>query len=78
MLNNINFHIPVNSQLVIFALFLVLAIWLVFTIIIRYHWKSYGTNGVEVFTMNFMYLIGSAVIGGLMIILAILYISSST
>ncbi len=56
---------------------LILAGWLIFTTIVRYHWKSYGTGGVQIFTMNFFYISGSAILGGLMILSAVSYFISA-
>ena len=72
------FHIPITALLIFSLLALLVAIWIVFTLIIRYHWKNYGTGGVEVFTMNFAYLAGSLILIGLMLASATLYLLSST
>lgn len=71
-------NIPVAPQLIFSLLGLLLAFWIVFTLIIRYHWKNYGTGGVEVFTMNFIYLTGSGVLIVLMTVTATIYSFSTT
>lgn len=76
-LGQFNFHIPVTPMLLFAVLALLLAGWGIFTVIIRYHWKNYGTGKLEVFTMNFFYLTGSLVLIGLMLIFAFLYYSSA-
>lgn len=73
-----NFHIPVTPLLLFSLLALLIALWGIFTLIIRYHWKNYGTGKLQVFTMNFFYLTGSALIIALMATFALLYSSSST
>jgi hypothetical protein len=70
-------HITITGGLMFSLLALLIAIWLVFTLIIRYHWKNYGTGGVEVFTMNFFYLVGSFIGIALMLGSALLYLSST-
>ena len=67
------FQIPVTAILLFSLLALIIAGWLVFTLIIRYHWKNYGTGGVEILTMNFVYFVGSLVLGGFMTVSAIAY-----
>ncbi len=48
------------SPTLIGIVFIVLCvIWIGFTLIIRYHWKQYGTGASEIFRMNFLYLSGS-------------------
>ncbi len=70
-------HLSITGG-IIFSLFaLLIAIWLVFTLIIRYHWKNYGTGGVEIFTMNFFYLVGSCIGIALMLGSALLYLTST-
>ena len=77
-LGQLNFHIPITPLFLFAIMLLVLIGWVIFTLVIRYHWKNYGTGKLEVFTMNFFYLVGSAVLIALMGILALLYLSSAT
>ncbi len=72
------FQIPITPLLVFAILSAIVAGWLIFTFIIRYHWKNYGTGGVEILTMNFVYFAGSIVLGGFMAVSAIAYSLSST
>jgi len=71
-------HIPITPLLLFATLALLIAVWAVFTLIVRYHWKNYGTGKLEVFTMNFFYLVGSLVLIALMVVCALLYLSSAT
>ena len=71
-------HITIGPVLVFSIFAMLLAVWLVFTLIIRYHWKNYGTGGVEIFTMNFIYIVGSVICIALMLISAAIYLTSST
>ena len=73
----VNFHIPVTPQLIFSIAALLIAVWLIFSTILRYHWINYGTGGVQVFTMNFFYLVGSFTLGGLMVISALLYLATA-
>ena len=78
LLGNSGFHLPITGMLVFAVFFLLLAGWLVFTLVIRYHWKNYGTGGVEIFSMNFFYFTGSFIGIALMLISASLYFFSAT
>jgi hypothetical protein len=71
-------HIPITPTLLFATLALLIIGWAVFTLIVRYHWKNYGTVKLEVFTMNFFYLTGSLVLIALMVVCAFLYFSSAT
>lgn len=73
-----NFHIPVTPVLLFALLALLIAGWAIYTLILRYHWKNYGTGKLEVFTMNFFYITGSIVLIVLMAVAALLYSSSAT
>jgi hypothetical protein len=73
-----NLHIPITPVLLFVVLALLVALWAIFTLVIRYHWKNYGTGKLEVFTMNFFYLAGSAILIGLLLISALLYLSSAS
>lgn len=73
----LNFHIPVTPMLLFIILAILIAAWGVFTLVIRYHWKNYGTGKLEAFTMNFLYLIGSIILIVLMSTSALLYLSSA-
>jgi hypothetical protein len=59
------FHIPITPLLLFVFYFLILAIWGTYSVIVRYHWKSYGAKKAEVLTMNFYYFLGSALLLGL-------------
>lgn len=72
-LTQLNFHIPITPVLLFAILALLIVLWGIFTLIIRYHWKHYGTGKLEVFTMNFFYLTGSVVLIAFMGISAFLY-----
>jgi len=71
-------QLVVTPQLLFSVLALLLAIWLVFTLVIRYHWKNYSTGGAALFTMNFFYLAGSVVFIGLLLFFLLLYLGSTT
>lgn len=71
------YRFTITPPLLFSILALLVSIWLVFTIILRYHWRNYGTGGAEVFTMNFTYFIGSFSLIGLMVGSVLLYLLSS-
>ena len=70
-------HILLTPQVIFVILALLLAIWLTFTWMFRYHWKNYGTGKLEVLTMTFFYLGGSAILLGLTVTSAFAYFFSS-
>ncbi|OGZ05547.1 MAG: hypothetical protein A3C13_03690 [Candidatus Lloydbacteria bacterium RIFCSPHIGHO2_02_FULL_50_11] len=74
----LNFQIPVTPLLLFAVMALVVAMWGIFTLIVRYHWKHYGAGKLEVFTMNFFYLGGSLILITLMGASALFYLTSAT
>ncbi len=70
-------QITIPPIFIMIVLALLLAVWLVFTLIIRYHWKNYGTGGASIFKMNFFYLTGSAIFIIVLLLFGLLYIASS-
>lgn len=77
VLGQSGFHIPVTPTLVFAALAALAAAWAIYTLILRYHWKQYGTSKFHVFAMNFFYLAGSGILLGGAALAAILYYASS-
>ncbi|HEY9585816.1 MAG TPA: hypothetical protein VJJ02_04485 [Candidatus Paceibacterota bacterium] len=75
-IGQLNLHIPVTPILLFSILAILIVLWGVFTIVIRYHWKNYGTGKLEVFTMNFFYFVGSIILIVLMVVFALLYLAS--
>lgn len=76
-LAQLNFHIPVTPILLFSIMALTLVAWGIVTLVIRYHWKNYGTGKLEIFTMNFFYLAGSVILVTLMSVFALLYLVST-
>lgn len=70
-------HLTISGGIILFFLALILAWWGIFTLIIRYHWKNYSIGGVQVFTMNFFYMIGSIAFIILTVGSALLYLLST-
>lgn len=62
LFSKMSIHIPLSA----FALFVILAIlvavWAIFTLIIRYHWKNFGTSELDFVGMNVIYLTGSVIL----------------
>lgn len=58
----LNIHIPITSLLLFSLGALLLAVWAIFSIIVRYHWKNYGMNKLEVLKMTLIYFIGSGIL----------------
>ena len=77
ILQEIALHIPV-TPFFLFAIFaLLVLVWGLFTLIIRYHWKSYGVNTLHVLAMNLTYFIGSAILLAAVALFAFLYYGST-
>lgn len=70
------FLITITPLLLASLLLLLLAVWIVFTLIVRYHWKNYGARGAEALTMNFIYFSGSAILIAFTVVSVILYSTS--
>lgn len=71
------FHISITPTLVFIFLAALAVVWAIYTLIIRYHWKQYGTSRFQTFVMNFFYLAGSGILLGGAAIAAALYYASS-
>lgn len=69
----LNFSIPVSPLLLYVCYVIFIISWLVYTLILRYHWKKYSVNNVELLQMNLIYFIGSGMIIVLMGASAFLY-----
>lgn len=69
----LNLNIPV-SPLLLYVLYVVFILsWMVFTLVLRYHWKKYSVSNLDLLKMNLVYFIGSGVIIVLMGAAAFLY-----
>ena len=73
----LNLHIPISPLFIGALLLLLLALFIVYTVIIRYHWKSYGVNELEVAQMTITYMTGSITIVAITMIFALLYMFST-
>lgn len=62
LLSKLNFQFPITSFLIFVIFSLLIIVWLGFTLIIRYHWKNYGSGALSILTMSFIYFIGSGVL----------------
>ena len=77
LLSQMNLHIPVAPFLVFVLLTLLLLTWVIFTLVVRYHWKNYGTSQLEVMSMSFIYFVGSLILLAATAIFAFLYYVSA-
>ena len=68
-----NIHIPITPLLLFSLGALLFAVWAIFSIIARYHWKNYGTNKLEVIKMTLIYFVGSGILLALIGIFAFVY-----
>ncbi len=75
MLSAISIHFSPGVLTVFFILFFL--IWIVFTMIVRYHWSKYGASKLEVFKMNIIFFAGSIAIFGALGIAMLLYYMSA-
>jgi hypothetical protein len=69
--------IPVPAFLLGALFALLFAVWLVFSLIVRYHWNKYGHSRLEVMQMNFVYFVGSGILVATTLVFLILYSLSS-
>ena len=76
--SQIGVHIPVTPFFIFLLFTLIMCTWGVFSWIVRYHWKSYGTSALEVMTMSLVYFVGSGILLGGMALFAFLYYLSAT
>ena len=66
------------TPILLFLAFLVLcAAWAVYSMILRYHWKEYGVNKLQIMLMSLIYGIGSLVLIGLILLSLLLYANTS-
>ncbi len=72
-LGQMGFRIPLTPFFLFLLFALLMAAWAVFTWIVRYHWKSYGTSTLEVMTMSLIYFVGSGILLAGMALFAFLY-----
>ncbi|MBI2120419.1 MAG: hypothetical protein HYT94_02215 [Parcubacteria group bacterium] len=52
---------------------LILAIWMIATLVIEYHWKSYATDTKKISSMRFAYRIGSYFLLAIIFLAALFY-----
>ncbi len=78
LLSKTGMHFTLSSAFIFGIIFFLLIAWIIFTIVVRYHWKNYSSGGVEILRMNMIYLIGSAAIFTFMVVSAFLYFASSS
>ena len=73
-----HFRIPL-PPLVFFILFaLLFAGWLIYTIVLRYHWKKYAHSKLDIMHMDIIYFIGSGALLVAMAISALFYSLTAT
>lgn len=72
-LGQMGIQIPLTPFLIFLLLTLLMVAWGIFTWIVRYHWKSYGTSKLEVMSMSFVYFVGSGILLAGMALFAFLY-----
>jgi len=73
LFSKMSIHIPLSPSVLFVILAIFVAVWAIFTLIIRYHWKNFGTSEIDFVGMNLLYLIGSVVLVAGMAISAFLY-----
>lgn len=62
LFSQISIHIPLSSLALFVILAILIVVWAIFTLIIRYHWKNFGTSEIDFVGMNVFYLTGSVIL----------------
>jgi hypothetical protein len=72
-LGQMGFRVPLTPFFLFILFTLLMGAWGVFSWIVRYHWKSYGTSKLDVMTMSLVYFVGSGILLAGMALFASLY-----
>ncbi|HSE34953.1 MAG TPA: hypothetical protein VLB83_02410 [Candidatus Paceibacterota bacterium] len=62
LLSSFDISIPVTPTILMSLFLLVAAIWGVFSMIVRYHWREYGTSALESAKISVIYFTGSGIL----------------
>ncbi len=76
-LGQMGFHVPLTPFFLFVLFALLLGAWAIFSWIVRYHWKAYGTSKLDVISMSLIYFIGSGVLLAGMTLFVFLYSMST-
>lgn len=60
-------HIPITPGLLLSLAALLIAVWAVYSLILRYHWKNYGVSALDSTLAGIIYIAGSLVLIALML-----------
>jgi hypothetical protein len=71
------FVIPVSPGTLGVALIALFLFWLVFSLILRYHWKKYAASNVHVLQMTLWYFGGSVVLWACVLACYLMYVVMS-
>ncbi len=66
-------HIPIPPILLFALLVLLFVAWVIFTLIVRYHWQKYGYSKLVHLKMNYLYFGGSGILFAALLLSSILY-----
>ena len=61
-LSNLSFRIPLSANFLTALLVLLLLVWIIHAIIIRYHWNAYGNDKLKQVRMGIYYFVGSVIL----------------
>ena len=66
-LQQMNFHVTISPLLLGVAVAAIFVFWLIYSSVVFYHWKNYGTGKLEILQMSLIYFIGSSVLFGFLL-----------
>jgi hypothetical protein len=76
ILPSLSLHIPLTAGVLMIIFAIVVLLWAIHMVVMRYHWKNYGNDALILLQMNMLYFIGSAILLGLLFFSMTLYASS--
>ena len=71
-------RIPLSPLVLFVILALVFLGWIIYSVILRYHWKTYAYHKLDVIQMDIIYFVGSGVLLTAMAVTALMYSLSSS
>jgi hypothetical protein len=71
------FSLPISPGTLGIVLVILFLFWLVFSLILHYHWKKYASSRVHVFQMTLVYFFGSTVLWACLLAFYLMYIATS-
>jgi uncharacterized protein YqgC (DUF456 family) len=77
-LANSNIHIPLSVPFLVGIFLVLLVIWIIHMIVMRYHWNNYGNSNVTLLKANILYFLGSFLLFAVLGISLLTYAATSS